>query len=64
MSEAAPKHILLHLLGVLTFIAITLICGEIFVRLFSSYFTPSTVRKRSLHYVPTVHASRSCQDVR
>ena len=57
MSEASSKSALFCLLGVLTFIAITLICGEIFVRLFFSYYTPDTVKKHSLPYVPAAYAS-------
>ena len=56
MSEASSKHLLFRLLGVLTFIVLTLICGEIFVRLFFSYYTPDTVKKHSLPYVPAVYA--------
>ncbi|HWF62454.1 MAG TPA: SGNH/GDSL hydrolase family protein [Nitrospira sp.] len=36
---------------------ITLICGEIFVRIFSPYYTPDTVKKHSLPYVPAAYAS-------
>lgn len=57
MSEVSSKNALFRLLGVLTFIAITLICGEIFVRLFFSYYTPDTVKKNSLPYVPAAYAS-------
>jgi lysophospholipase L1-like esterase len=57
MSEASSKSALFCLLGVLTFIAITLICGEIFVRLFFYYYTPDTVKKHSLPYVPAAYAS-------
>ncbi|MDI3464390.1 MAG: hypothetical protein OJF50_003211 [Nitrospira sp.] len=57
MSEASSKNALFRLLGVLTFIVITLICGEIFVRLFFSYYTPDTVKKHSLPYVPAAYAS-------
>lgn len=57
MSEASSKNALFRLLGVLTFIVITLICGEIFVRLFFSYYTPDTVKKHSLPYAPAAYAS-------
>ena len=57
MSEASSKKILFRLIGVLTFIVITLICGEIFVRGFFSYYTPDTVKKHSLPYVTAVYAS-------
>jgi len=59
MSEASPKAELyprFRLLGVLTFILLTLICGEIFVRLFFAYHTPDTVKQHSLPYVSTVYA--------
>lgn len=57
MSEASSKSALFRLLGVLTFIVITLICGEIFVRLFFPYYTPDTVKKHSLPYAPAAYAS-------
>ncbi len=57
MSETSPKNLLFRLLGVLTFIAIMLFCGEIFVRLFFPYYTPDTVKKHSLPYVPAAYAS-------
>lgn len=57
MSEASSKKNLFRLLGVITFVAITVICGEIFVRLFFPYYTPDTVKKHSLPYVSAVYAS-------
>ncbi len=56
MSEASSKNALFRLLGVLTFILLTLICGEIFVRLFFFYHTPDTVKQHALPYVPAVYA--------
>lgn len=57
MSEASSKKNLFRLLGVITFVAITLVCGEIFVRLFFPYYTPDTVKKHSLPYVQAAYAS-------
>lgn len=57
MPETSPKTLVFRLLAVLTFIAITLISGEIFVRLFFPYYTPDTVKKHSFPYVPAAYAS-------
>lgn len=60
MSEASPKNEVparFRVLGVLMLIAITLICGEIFVRLFFVYYTPDTVKQHSLPYVRAAYAS-------
>jgi len=57
LSRDAGKTALFRLLGALTFIGFTLICGELFVRLFFSYYTPDTVRRHSLPYVQAAYAS-------
>lgn len=57
MSEASQKNLPFRLRGVLPFIALTLICGEILVRLFFPYYTPDTVKRHSLPYVPAAYAS-------
>lgn len=56
-SQGADKTALFRFLGALAFIVFTLICGEIFVRLFFSYYTPDTVKKHSLPYVQAAYAS-------
>lgn len=57
VSKDRDNTRLFRSLGVLVFVGFTLMCGEIFVRLFFSYYTPDTVKKHALPYVQAAYAN-------